>query len=84
MHEGKPQDQALAIAYSIKRKNAKKKAAGGSVESGSKDMNYAEGGEVSYKNDSAKTQARPMPEERDNDSMMVSRNNNKKQLIDSD
>lgn len=76
MNAGKPQDQSLAIAYSIKRKG-KKKAAGGSVESGSKDMNMAEGG-MAYKNDSAKTQERPMPEERDNDSEMVSRNSGNK------
>jgi hypothetical protein len=80
MHAGKPQDQSLAIAYSIKRKA--KKAAGGSVQSGSKDMNmarggYAEGG-MAYKNDSAKTQARPMPEERDNDSQEISENSSKK------
>ncbi len=79
---GKPQPQALAIAYSVKRKAAKK-ASGGSVKSGSKDMDlnkggmYAEGG-MSYKNDSAKTESRPMPDERDNDSEMVSRNSGKK------
>lgn len=42
--EGKPQKQALAIAYSMKRK---KKASGGTVESGDSEMNYAEGGKVS-------------------------------------
>jgi len=31
MHAGKPQNQALAIAYSVKRKNAKKMAKGGQV-----------------------------------------------------
>ena len=37
----------LAIAYSVKRKNKKmKKASGGAVESGSRDMNYADGGKV--------------------------------------
>jgi hypothetical protein len=80
MHAGKPQKQALAIAYSVKRRS--KKASGGSVQSGSKDMNmarggYAEGG-MAYKNDSAKTQARPMPEERDNDSKEISENSMKK------
>lgn len=44
MHAGKPQDQALAIAYSVKRKA--KKASGGTVESGSHDMNMAEGGKL--------------------------------------
>jgi hypothetical protein len=45
MHAGKPQDQSLAIAYSVKRKAGKKKmASGGTVESGSRDMNMAEGG----------------------------------------
>lgn len=39
--------QDLAIAYSIKRKSArKKKASGGTVESGSPDMNMAEGGNL--------------------------------------
>lgn len=55
MAHGKPQNQALAIAYSVKRKNKK----------------MALGGEV---NQSAKTEHRPMPEERDNDAAMVSRN----------
>lgn len=63
MHAGKPQDQALAIAYSVKRR-AKK----------------AKGGEV---NESARTERRPIPQERDNDAMEVSRNNHKKALIDS-
>lgn len=44
MHAGKPQDQSLAIAYSIKRKA--KKASGGTVESGSPDMNMTDGGKV--------------------------------------
>lgn len=43
MGTGKPQKQALAIAYSMKRKG---KAAGGSVSSGSEAMNYAKGGDV--------------------------------------
>lgn len=32
MHAGKPQDQALAIAYSMKRRAAKKMAQGGMIE----------------------------------------------------
>lgn len=40
MHAGKPQGQALAIAYSVKRKALKKKAHGGMVDC------YAKGGEV--------------------------------------
>jgi hypothetical protein len=47
MDAGKPQKQALAIAYSVKRK---KKASGGTVESGSPTMNYAEGGETGDSN----------------------------------
>jgi hypothetical protein len=43
-HPGDPKKD-LAIAYSVKRK-AKKKASGGTVESGSRDMNYADGGEA--------------------------------------
>ena len=35
MHAGKPQKQALAIAYSVKRK-AQKKAKGGMIDSASK------------------------------------------------
>ncbi len=63
MNSGKPQDQALAIAYSVKRKAKRKK--------------MAEGG-IAYKNDSAKTEAHPMPSERDNDSRMVSQNSGNK------
>ena len=44
MEHGKPQKQALAIAYSVQRR--KKKASGGSVESGSHDMNMAHGGKA--------------------------------------
>lgn len=54
MHEGKPLPQSLAIAYSVKRKA--KKAAGGSVESGSKDMNMAEGGRIGPKHKLVKSQ----------------------------
>ena len=43
IHSGKEPKQALAIAYSMKRK---KKASGGSVESGDKEMNYSKGGDV--------------------------------------
>lgn len=59
MKSGKPQDQSLAIAYSVKRK-PKKMASGGAV------------------NESAKSEHRPMPEERDKDSAMVSRNSGNK------
>lgn len=41
MDRGKPQKQSLAIAYSMKRK---KKASGGTVESGDPQMNYSKGG----------------------------------------
>lgn len=61
MSEGKPQDQALAIAYSVKRKNKRKK--------------MAQGGMV---NESAASERRPMPEERDKDSAMVSKNSGNK------
>lgn len=70
---GKEPKVALGIAYSVKRKNAKKKASGGSVESGSKDMNYAEGGEVNAKNE-----RRPMPDNRYDDAAMASRNSGNK------
>lgn len=73
MESGKPQDQALAIAYSVKRK---KKASGGSVQSGSPTMNYAKGGAV--KNESAKSEQRPMPSEKDKDAHQVSRNSGNK------
>lgn len=75
MHAGKPQPQALAIAYSVKRRNKKpmKKASGGSVQSGSSDMNYAEGGNVSVKNEK-----RPMPSDLHNDSKMASQNRGNK------
>lgn len=59
MHAGKPQDQAIAISYAVKRKNAKKK--------------MAEGG-MAYRDDSAKTERRPMPNNVDNSQAMVSRN----------
>jgi len=59
MHAGKPKDQSLAIAYSVKRKASKKK--------------YAQGGPVS-----AKEEKRPMPEQKANDSKMVSQNDHKR------
>lgn len=71
MHAGKPQDQALAIAYSVKKRA--KKASGGTVESGSPTMNYAEGGDISASNEK-----RPMPENRYNDSSEASRNSGNK------
>lgn len=71
MHAGKPQDQSLAIAYSVKRKSKKKMNSGGAVQSGSPDMNYAEGGSV-------KSEKRPMPDDRHNDAKMVSRNSGDK------
>lgn len=70
---GKPQPQALAIAYSVKRKAPKKKASGGTVESGSRDMNMAEGGSVSASNEK-----RPMPDNRYNDAKMASQNSSRK------
>lgn len=57
-------DRNLAIAYSVKRKSKKPKK-------------MAKGG-MAYKNDSAATEQRPMPQERDNDALMISRNSNKK------
>lgn len=79
MHAGKPQDQALAIAYSIKRK---KKAKGGQITP--EDMKlkdrapyamggYAEDGEIT-----AKSEKRPMPENEYNDSKEVSHNSKMK------
>lgn len=38
MHAGKPQNQALAIAYAVKRKNAKKMSAGGMAEPSEKEL----------------------------------------------
>jgi hypothetical protein len=73
MNTGKPQKQALAIAYSVKRKA--KKASGGTVKSGSKDMNMAEGGQISI---SAKDEKRPMPDNTYGDSSQTQFNKNKK------
>lgn len=61
MKSGRPQDQALAISYSVQRKAKRKK--------------MAEGGAV---NESAATERRPMPDERDKDSKMISRNSGNK------
>lgn len=71
MDAGRPQNQALAISYSVKRKA--KKASGGTVESGSKDMNYAEGGNVSASNE-----RRPMPNNTYDDTAMANRNRGNK------
>lgn len=60
MKSGKPQDQSLAIAYSVKRKPKKKMAQGGKV------------------NESAASEHRPNPEERDKDAKSVSRNSGNK------
>jgi hypothetical protein len=100
MHAGKPQPQALAIAYSVKRRA--KKASGGAVESGSPDMNMAEGGRIRYEGSAgnpqprpdkgygaiitkaeggeinAKNERRPMPDNRYDDSKMISKNSGKK------
>jgi hypothetical protein len=65
MNSGKPQDQALAIAYSVKRKAANKR------------KKMAEGG-MAYRNDSAKTESRPMPSEVDADHEMVRKNSGNK------
>ena len=54
MNAGKPQPQALAIAYSVKRKHPKKMAEGGTV--------------------AAKTESRPMPSKRYNDSRDLMQN----------
>lgn len=62
MDSGKPQDQSLAIAYDIKNRNKKRKK-------------MAEGGMA---NESAASERRPMPDERDKDSKMVSRNSSNK------
>lgn len=64
-------DRNLAISYSVKRRA--KKASGGMVQSGSSDMNMADGGEVSAKNEK-----RPMPDNRYNDSKEVSKNSGNK------
>jgi hypothetical protein len=58
MSAGKPQPQALAIAYSVKRKAPKKMAEGGVI--------------------SAKSEKRPMPDDRHDDAAMVSRNSGDK------
>lgn len=65
--------QNLAIAYSVKRRATNKKASGGTVKSGSKDMNMAKGGEISSSNEK-----RPMPDNIYADSNEVSRNRGNK------
>lgn len=134
MHAGKSQPQSLAIAYSVKKKAPKKKASGGTVESGASIMNYANGGDTAPQSKihseflkaaresekrrqagvtkntladtetmdllknaragklkpkyaqggavSATNESRPSTTERNNDSMQVSENANKKELID--
>jgi hypothetical protein len=74
MKAGKPQPQALAIAYSVKRK-AGKKASGGMVKSGSKDMDMARGGMMAQGGEvSASNEKRPMPQDMHNDKLMASQN----------
>lgn len=46
MHHGKPQKQALAIAYSVMRKSGHKMAAGGMCDKCNGPCNYDEGGKV--------------------------------------
>lgn len=123
MKSGKPQDQSLAIAYSVKRKNSRKKMAEGGKPSlldqasdavnraisksgnyaGSADTaktriknltpeeqsdamfeqrqkngrpaSFADGGVV---NESAKSERRPMPDERDKDTKLIIHNSDKK------
>jgi len=77
MEHGKPQKQAIAIAYSMKRRSGKKKASGGAVESGSPDMNYADGGMINAKN-----QKRPMPNDIHDDAEMAHKNSGKKPAKD--
>lgn len=86
MESGKPQKQALAIAYSVKRK-PKKMAEGGHIDTQNerpdtgwgKIIFKAEGGAVS-----AKDEKRPIPSSKYNDSVMEAHNSAKKALIESD
>jgi len=64
----------LVMAHAMRKAAKKKLASGGSVKSGSKDMNYAKGGKV----ESAKSEKRPMPDNRYNDSKEASRNSGDK------
>lgn len=75
INAGKPQDQSLAIAYDVKRRASKKKklASGGTVESGSPTMNYADGGPVSASNEK-----RPMPGSLANSAKMARMNSGDK------
>lgn len=88
MEAGKPQKQALAIAYSVKRK-PKKMAGGGTTRpdggfgtvtvyeaGGGKIKKMADGGPVS-----AKTEKRPMPETKANDAHEIARNAAKHALV---
>lgn len=91
MKSGKSQPQSLAIAYNVKNKPKRKKMAdGGRAEYDPKAVPKppsssdaatmaaifkAEGGMV---NESAKSERRPMPDERDKDSKMVGRNSGDK------
>jgi len=76
MEHGKPQDQALAISYSVKRK-AKKKAKGGMITPADQHLKdrpaYAEGGSISASNEK-----RPMPSDTHDDAAMTRRNSAKK------
>lgn len=69
MSSGKPLDQSLAISYDLKRRASKPK------------KKMANGG---YVNDSAKTEQRPMPSEKDQDSKMVAQNSSQKNNAQSD
>jgi hypothetical protein len=91
MDAGKPQKQALAIAYSVKRKSPKKMASGGELSrpdtddiicdhGGKMHCNmgcYAEGGEISASNEK-----RPMPDNEYDDAEMDRRNNGNKKPVD--
>jgi hypothetical protein len=79
-HPG-PENRArdLAIAYSVKRKA--KKASGGTVNSGSKDMDMAKGGKMRMADGgsiSASDEKRPMPDNSYDDEHQVSRNSGNK------
>lgn len=84
MSTGKSQPQSLAIAYSVKHKA--KKAAGGSVKSGSEDMNMARGGKMMADGGSisASSEKRPMPDNTYDDEVETAHNKAKKELMDSD
>ncbi len=77
---GKPLKQALAISYSVKRKAAHKKASGGTVKSGSKDMDMNRGGKMMAEGGSisASNEKRPMPDNRYDDAKMAGQNSSRK------